>query len=162
MALPDGHAFVAQRSRQNARVLLAAARRLGYPASVVRATDGGYVVPEQVAEEAHSELHAGPGPAIRTAAPDPRPSAPRRGPGAAPQSSPAPHPGPEAPRGPDAPEVAPEGDGADDDLTLSKLDTLNYGNVRRAAIRLGVGGTGSKAEMVERIRAAMATDQDNG
>lgn len=38
------------RSRENARLLLAAARELGYPTSVVKTTRGGYDAPQDVVE----------------------------------------------------------------------------------------------------------------
>lgn len=45
-----GYAFVAGRSQENARALLAAAGRAGYDAKVVKTTDGGYIVPAVVVD----------------------------------------------------------------------------------------------------------------
>jgi hypothetical protein len=51
MSMRVGDAFVAGRSPEAARALLTAAVRLGLDPAVVRTTDGGYIVPEEVADE---------------------------------------------------------------------------------------------------------------
>lgn len=47
-----GNTFYGPRSRENARLLLDAAKELGYPSSVVKTTTGGYNAPEDVVEMA--------------------------------------------------------------------------------------------------------------
>lgn len=50
MPIPEGHAFVAGRSRDRARLLLDAAAELGLTATVVRTQVDGYIVPSEVAD----------------------------------------------------------------------------------------------------------------
>lgn len=48
--IPEGFAFVEGRSRDNARALLAAADEVGISQYTVKAVDGGYLAPVEVAE----------------------------------------------------------------------------------------------------------------
>lgn len=56
MGVQVGQTFVWGKHRTTARALLAAADRLGLPHEVVRTDGGGFVVPDEVADEAGDDL----------------------------------------------------------------------------------------------------------
>lgn len=60
VTLHAGEAFVAGRSRENARALLDQAAERGEDPSVVRATVGGYIVPESFLDEPEPKPKAAP------------------------------------------------------------------------------------------------------
>jgi hypothetical protein len=51
--MPDG--FIAGRGKEKARTLLGLASELGFPVDVIRATNGGYYVPEEVVDAFNGE-----------------------------------------------------------------------------------------------------------
>lgn len=55
-------AFVAGLTQENARRLIDRAKSLGLPASVVRTTDGGFIVPAVVAEDGPAQVPTEPEP----------------------------------------------------------------------------------------------------
>ena len=57
-----GETFVWGKDKHTARALLAAARETGFDATVVRTTQDGFIVPNQVAEAAEVALHSEPMP----------------------------------------------------------------------------------------------------
>lgn len=66
--------FHGPRSKANAQALLGAAKRLGYPATVVRTTRSGYLAPQDVVDGALGVEHIKEG--VEYPAPSPAPSEP--------------------------------------------------------------------------------------
>jgi hypothetical protein len=70
-----GNAFHGPRSKANAQALLAAAKGLGFPATVVKTTRSGYMAPQEVVDAALGVDHIQEG--VVYPEPSPAPSAPR-------------------------------------------------------------------------------------